>query len=68
MRWISTIVVSLLASFAGAAIFALSGLADRQTQAYLMANHEVLPEAMQVLQSREMLARIEPLRAELEVI
>lgn len=66
MRWISTIVVSLLAGFAGAAIFVLSGLADRQTQAYLLANPEVLPEAMQVLQSREMLARIEPLRAELE--
>jgi protein-disulfide isomerase len=66
MRWISTIVVSLLAGFAGAALCALSGLADRQTQAYLMDNPEVLPQAMEVLQSREMLARIEPMRAELE--
>jgi len=66
MRWIATIVVSLLAGFAGAAAFALSGLGDRQTQAWLMEHPEVLPEAMAVLQQRETLERIEPLRAELE--
>lgn len=66
MRWIATIVVSLVAGFAGAALFALTGLADRQTQAYLMSNPEVLPEAMAELQRRETLERIEPLRAELE--
>ncbi len=66
MRWIATIVVSLLAGFAGAAAFALSGLADRQTEAWLMDNPQVLPEAMAVLQQRETLERIEPLRAELE--
>lgn len=66
MRWIATIAVSLVAGFAGAALFSLSGLGDRQTREYLLANPEVLPEAMTVLQQRDMLARIEPLRAELE--
>lgn len=66
MRWIATIVVSLLAGFAGAAAFALSGLGDRQIEAWLMDNPQVLPEAMAVLQQRETLERIEPLRAELE--
>ena len=66
MRWIATIVVSLVAGFAGAALFALTGLADRQTEAYLMSNPEVLPEAMAELQRRETLERIEPMRAELE--
>jgi protein-disulfide isomerase len=66
MRWISTILISLLAGFAGAAAFALSGLGDRQTEAWLMEHPEVLPQAMAVLQQRETLERIEPLRAELE--
>ena len=66
MRWIATIVVSLVAGFAGAALFALTGLADRQTEAYLMSNPEVLPEAMAELQRRETLERIEPMRAGLE--
>ena len=66
MRWIATIVVSLVAGFAGAALFSLTGLADRQTREYLLANPEVLPEAMDELQRRDMLARIEPLRGEIE--
>ncbi|MCL6250023.1 DsbA family protein [Altererythrobacter sp. KTW20L] len=66
MRWIATIVVSLIAGFAGAAAFALSGLGDRQTEAYIMANPEVLPQAMAELQRRQTLERIEPMRAEIE--
>ncbi len=66
MRWFATVIISLVAGFAGAAIFALSGLGDNQTREYLLANPEVLPEAMEVLQGREMLARIDPLRSELE--
>jgi protein-disulfide isomerase len=66
MRWIATIVVSLLAGFSGAALFALSGLADRQTEGWLMSNPEVLPRAMEELQRRETAERIAPLRAELE--
>src|SRR5690606_23408943 len=36
------------------------------TRAYLLSNPEVLPEAMDVLQQRELVARIEPLRNDLE--
>src|SRR5262245_57624012 len=66
MRWLLTVVIALAAGFAGSALWDLSGLADRSTRAYLLANPEILPEAMDVLQQREQLARIEPLRSELE--
>lgn len=66
MRWIVTVAVSLFAGFSGAALFALTGLADMQTRSYLMDNPEVLPEAMGVLQQRETAARLDPVRAELE--
>jgi protein-disulfide isomerase len=66
MRWFLTIVISLVAGFAGAALFSLTGLADQQTREYLLANPEVLPEAMDELQRRDMLARIDPVRGELE--
>ncbi len=66
MRWLLTVVIALSAGFAGSALWDVSGLGDRATRAYLLANPEVLPEAMEVLQQREQLARIEPLRAELE--
>jgi len=66
MRWLYTVVIALAAGFAGSAAWDLTGLGDRSTRAWLLANPEVLPEAMQVLQQREQLARIEPLRGELE--
>jgi protein-disulfide isomerase len=66
MRWFLTVVIALAAGFAGAALWDLAGLGDRATRAYLMANPEILPEAMDVLRQREELARIEPLRGELE--
>lgn len=66
MRWIMTAFLALLGGFAGAALWQLSGLGGDPTRAYLLANPEVLPEAMQVLETREMVARIEPLRDELE--
>ena len=66
MRWLLTVAIALAAGFAGSALWDLSGLGDRSTRAYLLANPEVLPEAMDVLQQRELLARIEPLRGELE--
>ncbi len=66
MRWIITIAVSLFAGFSGAALFALTGLADMQTRSYLINNPEVLPEAMDVLQRRDTAARIAPVRGELE--
>jgi protein-disulfide isomerase len=66
MRWLLTVVIALAAGFAGAALWNFTGLGDDATRTYLLANPEVLPEAMQVLQQREQLARIEPLRGELE--
>ena len=66
MRWLATAIIALVAGFAGAALFSLSGLGDNQTREWLIANPEVLPEAMDELQRREMLARITPLRGELE--
>ena len=66
MRWLLTIVVALVAGFAGAAAWQFSGLGGHATRAYLLANPEVLPQAMEVLQGREMVARIAPLRDDLE--
>lgn len=66
MRWFFTVVVALAAGFAGSALWDLSGFGERSMRAYLLANPEVLPEAMQVLQQRDQLARIAPLRGELE--
>jgi protein-disulfide isomerase len=66
MRWAVTLIVALLAGFAGAALWDVTGLGNRATREYLLANPEVLPEAMDVLQQRELQARIEPMRSELE--
>jgi protein-disulfide isomerase len=66
MRWLLTILVALVAGFAGAAGWSYSGLGDSRTRDYLMANPQVLPEAIALLQQREQQGRIEPLRAELE--
>ena len=66
MRWLLTIIVSLAAGFGGAALWQFSGFGGDPTRDYLLANPEVLPEAMQVLQQREMIARIDPVRADLE--
>jgi protein-disulfide isomerase len=66
MRWYFTVVIALVAGFAGSAAWSFTGLGERAIRAYILANPEVLPEAMEVLQQREQLARIEPLRGELE--
>jgi len=66
MRWFLTLVIALASGFAGAAAWDLTGLGGRSTRDYLLANPEVLPEAMDVLQRREQQSRIAPLRAELE--
>lgn len=66
MRWFMTLIVALAAGFAGAALWDVTGLGGQTTRDYLLANPEVLPEAMEVLQRREQLAQIEPLRRELE--
>jgi protein-disulfide isomerase len=66
MRWFMTLIVALAAGFAGAALWDSTGLGGYSTRDYLLANPEVLPEAMTVLQQREQQARIEPLRRQLE--
>lgn len=66
MRWALTLLLSLGAGFAGAALWDVSGLGGRATRDYLLANPEVLPQAMEELQRRDQQARIAPLRAELE--
>jgi len=66
MRWFLTFGIALVAGFAGAALWGATGLGSSATRDYLLANPEVLPEAMEVLQRREQMARIEPLRSQLE--
>lgn len=66
MRWIITILIALSAGFAGAAAWDFANLGPDHTRNYLMANPEVLPEAIAELQRREMVERIGPLRPELE--
>ena len=70
MRWLPPLVLALVAGFAGAALWDLSGLSSRlsggDTRAALLARPEMLTEAMAVLRQREQQARIAPLRAELE--
>ncbi len=66
MRWIITVCIALIAGFAGAAAWDYAGLGPDRTRQALLANPEILPEAMQELQRRDTLARIGPLRTELE--
>ena len=68
MRWPLTLLLALAAGFAGSALWHVSGLGSdgTATRDYLLAHPEVLPEAMEVLQRRDMAARIDPLRGELE--
>ncbi len=62
-----SVVIAIVAGFAGAAAWDFSGLGPDRTREYLMANPEVLPEAMTELQRRDMMERVEPLRDELEL-
>lgn len=66
MRLFITLLVSLAAGFSGSAIWHFSGLGDSATRDYLLSHPEVLPEAMQVLQQRDLASRIDPVRSELE--
>ncbi len=66
MRWFTTIALALLAGFSGAATWELTGMGGHQTRDYLLENPEVLTEAVAELNRRETLAKVEPLRGELE--
>jgi protein-disulfide isomerase len=67
MKWLITIVLALAGGFAGAALWDVSGFGGQSTRDYLLANPEVLPEAMEALNRRQRLAQIAPVRAELEL-
>ncbi|MGX7896232.1 DsbA family protein [Tsuneonella sp. HG222] len=67
MRWYFTLAIGLLGGFAGAALWGLTPYAGQSTRTYLMANPEILPEAMGVLDQRQRQARIEPVRDQLEL-
>ena len=66
MRWIVTLVIAIAGGFAGAALWQVAGIGPNPTREYLLAHPEVLPEAVEVLNNREALAKVEPLRDELE--
>ena len=68
MRWTALLpaALALPAGFAGAALWSVSGLGNRATHDYLLANPEVLPQAIDILQKRAQATRIGPLRADLE--
>ena len=67
MKWLATLALALTGGFAGAALWTFMGFGDEATRRYLMANPEVLPRAMEVLEQRERLARIAPVRDQLEL-
>lgn len=67
MKWLATLALALVGGFAGAALWTGLGFGDEATRRYLMANPEVLPRAMEVLDQRERQARIAPVRDQLEL-
>lgn len=59
-RILLTILLGLVAGFAGAAAFTYSGLGDRQVERYLMANPKLLPRViaeLEKVQAQERLAK-----------
>lgn len=66
MRHLLTAAIGLFAGLAGAALWQLAGPGQHTTRDYLLANPEILPEAMEVLTQRQLATRIEPIRDQLE--
>src|SRR5690606_1993947 len=71
--WLATGAFALgagLLGFAGGWAFQATGVGRSATEAtvrdYILEHPEILPEAMERLQQKEMAARIEPLRSALE--
>lgn len=63
---VGTVLLALLAGFAGAGLWSMSGLADRQTRSYLIANPDVLPEMAEALQRQEAQGRLAEVGAAVE--
>lgn len=53
-----TVLLALIAGFAGAALWSLTGLGDRQTRSYLVANPDILPEMASALQRQDAQRRL----------
>lgn len=66
MRWIATIIVSLLAGFAGAGLWQASGLGHSQVREAIMADPQVVPDAVEQWQRDQMAARVSDYRDQLE--
>jgi protein-disulfide isomerase len=66
MRWLLTIALALVGGFAGAAAWDYSGLGGQRTRDYLLAHPEVLPEAINLYQTRQRQAQLDPVRSQLQ--
>lgn len=53
MKHVLTVLVAMLAGFAGAAAFSFSGLGHSQTREYLVSNPDILPEMANAYQAQE---------------
>lgn len=60
-KWIAGTVLALAGGFAGAGLFAASGLGDGAIQRYLLAHPEMLREMAGALQARDQAARLKPI-------
>tara|TARA_R100001129_G_scaffold117168_2_gene80871 strand:- start:498 stop:1205 length:708 start_codon:yes stop_codon:yes gene_type:complete len=58
LRGVGVFALAVLGGLLGAALFSVTGLADRQTEAYLLDNPELLPKMAQELQDRDMERRL----------
>ena len=58
LRGVGVFALALLGGLIGAGLFSVTGLADRQTEAYLLDNPELLPRMAQELQDREAQQRL----------
>ena len=57
-QYLLTALIALVAGFAGAAAWSLTGLGHAQTRDYLVANPEILPDMANALQSRQAQKRL----------
>ena len=58
MRDVLTVLIALLAGFAGAAIWSLTGVGNAQTREYLLENPDILPEMARAYQAQEQQDRL----------
>ncbi|EDL49733.1 DsbA family protein [Erythrobacter sp. SD-21] len=63
MKHVITVLIALVAGFAGAAAFSFSGLGNPQTREYLLENPEILPELASAWQQRDAQDRLTSISA-----